>query len=105
MGPWHRGGWGHPRSQFLLAQQLLAPFADEADDEGGPAGLVGGAEAFAGFGVEVLVEEEEVLPVRFLRVAGGFAKARALAVFAGEEEGDETVAEVDGDFAQVLVFA
>ena len=39
-------------------------FADEADDEGGPAGLVGGAKAFAGFGVEVFVEEKVVVPER-----------------------------------------
>src|SRR6056297_2045329 len=79
----------------LLPQQLLPPFADEPHHESGPAGLVGGAEAFPGFGVEVLVEEKEVLPVGFLRVAGGVAETGAVSVLAGEEEGDEAVAEVD----------
>jgi hypothetical protein len=42
--------------------ELLVFFADEARDEGGPSGLVGGPEAFAGFGVEVFVKEEVLIP-------------------------------------------
>ena len=42
---------------FDEAEEFFASFADEADDEGGPSRLVGGAEAFSGFGVEVFVEE------------------------------------------------
>lgn len=41
--------------------ELLVSFTDEADNEGDPAGLVGGAKALAGFGVEVLVEEKVVI--------------------------------------------
>src|SRR4051812_48640197 len=39
---------------------------DQVGHEGGPAGLVGGAEATAGVTVEVLVERRELTPVRVL---------------------------------------
>lgn len=66
--------------------EFFAAVFDEFDDEGGPAGLVGGAEAFAGFGVEVFVEEEEVLPVGDVGVAGCVAEAGAVSVFVWAEE-------------------
>jgi hypothetical protein len=40
------------RSGKLALEEFFAALADEADDKGGPAGLVGGSEAFAGFAVE-----------------------------------------------------
>jgi len=53
---------------------------EEVRDAGSPAGLVGGAEAAAGFGVEVFVEEK--------RVSGAAAVARTPSVGAGEEKRD-----------------
>ena len=50
------------RSLVIKVEELLVTFADEADDEGGPTGLVGGSEALAGLGVEVFVEEEVLIP-------------------------------------------
>lgn len=46
------------------------------------------------------MEEDEVFPVVHVAVAVGVAVAGAVAFLVGEEEGDETVAEVDGDFAE-----
>jgi len=86
-----------------LFHQFFPALPDEADDEGGPAGLVGGTEAFARFAVEVFVEEDEVFPVLVVGIAFGdfgIAVAGALAAFVLFEEGDEAVADVDGDFPQ-----
>lgn len=41
----------------------LGDVFEAADDQGGPAGLVAGAEALAGLGVEVLVKEHGVVGV------------------------------------------
>src|SRR5262245_4255905 len=47
------------------ARPMLAPvLLKELGHKPGPAGLVAGAEAGASLAVEVLVEEDEVLPVR-----------------------------------------
>src|SRR3954465_5135731 len=54
-------------------------------DEGGPAGLVGGAQASAGVPVEVFVEEDQVAEVGVVDEAGFFAVAGAAAGVAGEE--------------------
>ncbi len=73
----------------ILFHEFFAALPDQADDEGGPAGLVGGSEAFAGFSVEILVEEDEVLPVWIVRVALGclaVAVARAVAILVFFEE-------------------
>src|SRR6476620_3076227 len=40
-----------------------ATTADEVRDQAGPAGLVGGADASAGVAVEVLVEQQQVMPL------------------------------------------
>lgn len=85
--------------------KFFAAFADEADDEGGPAGLVGGAEAFAGVAVEVFVKKEETLPIGALCVGWAFSKTGAITVFIREEKGDEAVANVDGNFAQRQLFS
>ena len=55
--------------------------------------MVGGAEAAAGFGVEVFVEKE--------RVAFAPAVAGSGAVGAGEEEGGEAVGQLVGDLLKV----
>ena len=54
---------------------------EQVGDAGGPAGLVGGTEAAAGFGVEVFVEKE--------RVAVAPAVAGTGAVGAGKKKGGE----------------
>ena len=51
-GPRESAGRGQP---LPLAE-------DQVDDQAGPAGLVGGAEALAGIAVEVLVERQQVVP-------------------------------------------
>ena len=84
--------------------ELLAAFADEADDEGCPAGLVGCAEAFAGFGVEVFVEKKQVLPIGRVAVAVGGAEAGAVAVFVGKQQGNEAITDINGDFTQCGLF-
>lgn len=48
----------------VKVEELLVAFADESDNEGGPAGLVGSSEAFARFGVKIFVEEEMFIPKR-----------------------------------------
>lgn len=80
--------------------EFFAAFADETDGQGGPAGLVGCAESFASLGVEVFVEEQEVLPIGRIRVACGGSEAGAVSVGVGEEEGEQAVAEVGGDLAE-----
>ena len=55
------------------------PLAQQACDQRRPAGLVGGAAAAAGVGMEVLMEEEEVFPGGMGGVAGICAVAGAVA--------------------------
>jgi hypothetical protein len=65
------GGKADFEAVSVLSSHLrLSCFGDvfeAADDEGGPAGLVAGAEALAGLGVEELVEEQGLF---FLARAG-----------------------------------
>ena len=89
----------------------------EVDAEGGPAGLVAGAQALAGVGVEILVEEQEIAPVGVGLIFGGVAVAGAAVVGGGEEKGAQAAAEFfdrlvegdgggaagDGDFEVVAV--
>src|SRR5205823_2498588 len=64
----------------------LSGLLQQLGDDGGPAGLVRGAEALAGVAVEVLVEEDQVAPVRVgLELLAG-AEDRAAAVRAAQEE-------------------
>src|SRR5215218_6684355 len=42
------------------------PFIDQGRDEPGPTGLMRGAQPLSGFGVEVLMEEDEIAPVGIL---------------------------------------
>ena len=48
----------------LFLQRVLGVLLDQLGDDAGPAGLVAGAETRAGVAVEVLVEQDEVAPVR-----------------------------------------
>jgi hypothetical protein len=53
---------------------------DEVGDQRGPAGLVGGADAAAGGAVEVLVEGQQVVPVRVVLEQADLAEDRAAAL-------------------------
>jgi len=75
------------------------------DDEGGPAGLVIGAEAEARVGVEVLVELDESGPEGIVGEAAILAEGRSSAAWAGEKEGGEPAFEVEGGFVQSEVAA
>ena len=61
-------------------QKMLLDLGEAANDEGGPAGLVGGAAASTGFTVEVFVEANEVFPMEIGGVFGIGAVAGTLAV-------------------------
>src|SRR4029079_11878875 len=80
-----------PRSQshlakvVLLLHRVFGILVDELRDDAGPAGLVRGAEAFAGVPVEVLGEDDEVAPVRIRVELVAPAVHRAAAVGAARE--------------------
>jgi hypothetical protein len=105
--PLAEDGVGAPEAGALecLVAEFFAAGLDEFHHQGGPAGLVGGTEAFAGLGVEVFVEEQQVPPVGDVAVAVGVAEAGAVAAFAGAEERDEAVADVDGGLLEGLLDA
>ena len=73
------------RGEVERVGEFLPALADEADDECCPAGLVRGTESFAGLGVEILVKQEEILPVGDVAVAVSLAKTRAVAFFVWQE--------------------
>src|SRR5215207_9218878 len=81
----------------LLAHRRLF---DQLSDQGGPAGLVGGAEAGAGVAVEVLMEEDVVPPVRVGLLERVGAEDGAAAVGAAEEDRDQAAGEVVGDLSE-----
>ncbi len=66
----------------MAVDQFFATFADQSDDECGPARLVRCAEAFSGFCVEIFVKQQEILPVRDVAVACCITEAGAVAIFA-----------------------
>ena len=75
---------------------------DQVGDDPRPAGLVRGAEAGAVVAVEVLVEEDVVLPLRIGLEPLDPAEARPPAVGADEEDRDQPVAQVGGDLVEVI---
>lgn len=78
---------------------------NETHNEGGPAGLVGSPESFAGFGVEIFVEENVIIPERVASVGVVDSNEVTGPVRTGHEELDESVAKIDGDLAQGGFFA
>src|SRR5690242_11310054 len=86
----------HPAPSVVSLPRLLEEFGDD----GGPAGLVGGAEALAGVAVEVLVEEDQVAPVRVgLELLAG-AEDGAAAIGAAQEDVAEPPRELGGDLPE-----
>jgi hypothetical protein len=73
---------------------------DEVGDQRGPARLVGGADATAGVAVEVLVERQQVVPVRMGLEEADVTEDRAAAVLVVEEDRNETTGEVVGQDCQ-----
>src|SRR6516164_11325697 len=73
---------------------------DEVGDQRGPARLVGGADATAGVAVEVLVEGQQVVPVRVGLEEVDVAEDRAAAALVVEEDRNETAGEVVGQDGQ-----
>ena len=69
---------------------------DEVGDQRRPARLVAGVDAPAGVTVEVLVEGQQVVPVRWVWKRPGVAEDRAAAVLVVEEDRNQTAGEVVG---------
>src|SRR4029077_3147490 len=65
---------------------LLAALLQQFGDEGGPAGLVAGAQACAVVPVEIFIEQGIVLKVRVGLVFFVFAKHRPLALVVAQED-------------------
>src|SRR5262245_55239308 len=82
------------------ARLAAAGADDQVGDDARPAGLVRRAEAGAVVAVEVLVEEEVVLPGRVRLHALDRAEAGPAPVGAGEEDRHEPPAEVGLDLAE-----
>jgi hypothetical protein len=74
--------------------------ADHVGDHTRPAGLVGGTEAGRVVAVEVLAEDEVVLPRRIVLQPLDPAEAGPPAVGAGEEDRDQPVLQVSRDGVQ-----
>jgi hypothetical protein len=66
---------------------------------------MGGAEAAAGIGVEILVKPEEILPVRIFGETLVAVEAGAAAFFIGQEDAGEAGCEFAGDLEEVEEFA
>jgi len=73
---------------------------DEVGDQRGPSRLVGGADTTAGVAMEVLVEGQQVVPVRMGLEEADIAEDRAAATGVVEEDRNETVGELVGQDGQ-----
>ena len=81
---------------FRRAVEFFAAAQDDSGDERGPAGLVAGAAAAAGFAVEIFVEEKQILPVRVNGKTILVAMTGADALGVGGEKVDHSCAEIVG---------
>src|SRR5437667_421349 len=64
-----------PRQAFHMAQ-----------NQGGPAGLMAGAQPFAGFAMEVFMEQDQVAPVRVFGPARVVPEAGAASILVGQKK-------------------
>ena len=71
--------------------------AQERGDQGCPAGLVAGSAAADGLGIEILVEEDEVFPMRILGVGSVPSMAGPGAVGVGAKEIRHAGGDLDGE--------
>src|SRR6478736_2680056 len=74
-----------------------APTADQVRDQAGPAGLVGSADPRAGVAVEVLVELQQVVPLRVGLELLDRAVDRAATLGVGYPGRDEAAGQVRGN--------
>lgn len=79
-----------------------APFEDEHRDEGGPAGLVAGAETGAVVAREVLVERQVLRPVDVVLQPLDAAEAGSSSGGASKGQLDEPVGELVGHLTEVV---
>src|SRR3954447_26038393 len=87
-----------PISVARVEQQVL--LLDHARDHAGPARLVARTDAGAVVTVEVLVEEDQVPPVRVLLELRGAAVGRTMAVAVPHEDADQAAGDLMRDLCQ-----
>src|SRR6185295_8693294 len=94
-------GEGGPLAQL---QDLLARGRGEqvhdAGDDAGPSGLMAGAQARAVVAVEVLVEQEEIAPMRIVLELPDVPVDRPSAILVAQKNAREPAAELFGDLIQ-----
>src|SRR6266511_1600191 len=87
-----------PRFEALAIRREVL---EAAHDQGRPSRLMAGADSAAGVAVEVLVEEDEVAPVRVPREPGVAAVARARAAPLRQEAARQPFGDLPGDLGEV----
>src|SRR5580704_7527020 len=85
----------------MMPGKLLSALFYQFGYEPGPAGLVARADTSAIVAVKILVEEEQILPVRIALEKFGGAGDRAAAVLASHENMNEAAGNLGGDFPEV----
>src|SRR3954452_8040158 len=99
---------GCGRSARLPAEHPSCPFGwveQQVDDEGGPPGLVTGAEAGAVVAVEVLEEQQVVAPRGVLGEQPLSTEDGASSGLVGEPDADQTVSQVAGHLTDRALLA
>src|SRR5258706_3119730 len=76
-------------SRRLALKRVFGVLVDELRDDAGPTGLMARAQALAGVAVEILVEQDEIAPMRVGRKFGALAVDGAMTVLVLEEETDQ----------------
>src|SRR5581483_103718 len=84
---------------FYSRRDPLAALLQQLGDDAGPSGLVAGADSAAVIAVEVLIEEDQVLPVRIL-IKIVPAVNRPAAVQTLQKDACHAPRELGGDFPQ-----
>src|SRR5215212_2479360 len=89
----------------LLRQSIGRGAVDEVGDDGGPAGLMTGADAGAVVAVEVLVKEDVVAPVRVCLHHLGRAEDRATAIGSALEDRNQAARDIIGNLVEGKMLA
>src|SRR5215218_3573113 len=89
----------------LLRKSIGRGAVDEVGDDGGPAGLMTGADARAVVAVEVLVKEDVVAPVRVSLHHFGVAEDRATAIGSAQEDRNQAARKIIGDLVEGKMLA
>src|SRR3569833_1206177 len=96
------------RSSVALLFKLVAaraPVRQHRRDQGGPAGLVRGAEAFAGVAVEIFVERNAIAPCRVPLQAGIRAQRRSSPLCIAEKKSEQPAFEFFRDLREIRLLA